>query len=48
MLSNKLLTNLTSELQFPTTRIPRIETESKIMEKYRELQVDVMLPFIKI
>ena len=32
MLSNKLLTNLTSELQFPTTRIPGIETESKIME----------------
>ena len=28
MLSNKLLTNLTSELQFPTTRIPRMENES--------------------
>ena len=30
MLSNKLLTNLTLELQFHTTRIPRIE--NKIVE----------------
>ena len=27
ILSNKLLKNLTSELQFPTTGIPRIENE---------------------
>ena len=30
MHSKKLLKNLTSELQFPTTRIPRIENESKL------------------